>query len=125
MFARLAFEGQLRTLGPQNSETFRGLNRLGRSLAALGRYAEAQALYRTTIAKIEGQPKFNPASRWYDFGVMAAQSGRIDDAFDYLLHAAALGFKDVDTLTNDEDLKRLPRDGRFARLVLAMRGGAG
>jgi len=125
LFARQAFEGQLRTLGAQNSETYQGLNRLGRSLAALGRYAEAQALYRNTIAQSAVLPKSDPARHWYDFGVMAAQSGHVDDAFEYLTQAAALGFTDVDTLTNDTDLASLRRDARFAKLVLAVRSGAG
>jgi tetratricopeptide (TPR) repeat protein/tRNA A-37 threonylcarbamoyl transferase component Bud32 len=125
VFARQAFEGQLRTLGPQNSETFRGLNRLGRSLAALGRYPEAQALYRSTIAQSAGPPKADPARHWYDFGVMATQSGHLDDAFEYFAQAAALGFKDVDSLMNDDDLAGLRRDARFPKLVLAMRGGSG
>jgi len=56
---------------------------------------------------------------------MAAQSGHVDDAFEYFEQAAALGFKDVDSLMNDDDLASLRRDARFARLVLAMRSGAG
>jgi tetratricopeptide (TPR) repeat protein/tRNA A-37 threonylcarbamoyl transferase component Bud32 len=52
VFARQAFEGQLRTLGPEHFNTLQGLNRLARSLAGLGRYDEAQALYISTIDKI-------------------------------------------------------------------------
>jgi tetratricopeptide (TPR) repeat protein len=124
VFARQAFEGQLRTLGPQNTDTFRGLNRLGRSLAALGRYQEAESLYRTTIDTIAAQPKSDPSRAWYDFGVMAAEAGYVKDAFDHLMQAAALGYKDVDTLENDEDLKTLRGDVRFARLVQQMQNGA-
>jgi len=61
VLARQAFEGQLRTLGPQHSDTLYGLNRLGRSLAALGRYDEAKALYTTTFGSIGSQPNADPS----------------------------------------------------------------
>jgi serine/threonine protein kinase/tetratricopeptide (TPR) repeat protein len=117
VLARQAFEGQLRALGPQHSDTLYGLNRLGRSLAALGRYDEAKALYTTTIGSIMNQPNADPSKGWYAFGVMAAQSGHRDDAFDYLGHAVAMGYKDVNSLRNDDDLKSLRGDARFVRLL--------
>jgi tetratricopeptide (TPR) repeat protein len=125
VFARQAFEGQLRTLGAQHPETLNGLNRLARSLAALGRYDEANALYLSTIDKIASQPKSDPSKAWYAFGVMAAQSGHPDDAFEHLEHAAALGYQDVDSLVNDDDLKSLHADARFAQLVARVQKGAG
>ncbi len=125
VLARQAFEGQLRTLGPQHWNTLYALNRLGRSLAALGRYTEAKALYLSTIDKIASQPQPDPSKGWYAFGVMAAQSGHPDEAFEHLEHAAALGYKDVDSLVNDDDLKSLRKDARFAQLVERMQKDVG
>jgi hypothetical protein len=44
---------------------------------------------------------------------MAAQSRHADDAFEHLEHAAALGYKDVDSMRIDDDLKTLRGDARF------------
>jgi len=122
--ARQAFDGQLRAFGPGHQETLRGLNRLGRSLAALGRYDEARALYISTIDKITGQPKSDPSKGWYAFGAMAAQSGHVDEAFEHLEHAVALGYNDVESMRIDDDLKALRADPRFAMLIEHMQSGA-
>jgi eukaryotic-like serine/threonine-protein kinase len=118
--ARQAFEGQLRAFGPGHQETLHGLNRLGRSLAALGRYDEARALYLSTIDKIAAQPKSDPSNAWYAFGAMAAQSGHVDEAFEHLEQAVALGYKDVESMRIDDDLKALRGDPRFAMLIQRM-----
>lgn len=122
VLARQAFEGQSLALGLQNQATLNGLNRLGRVLAALGRYDEAKSLYVRTIDTIARQPKSDPSQAWYAFGVMAAQTGHPDDAFEHLEHAIATGYKDVESLRNDEDLKTLHQDARFATLVERMQG---
>jgi eukaryotic-like serine/threonine-protein kinase len=124
VLARQAFEGQLGALGPQHPDTLHGLNRLGRSLAALGRYDEAKALYMSTIEEIASQPNSDTSKGWYAFGVMAAQSGHADEAFEQLAHAAALGYKDVESMRNDDDLKSLRGDARFAKLIERMQSGA-
>lgn len=124
VLARQAFDEQMRALGPAHQDTFEALDRLGRSLAALGRYEEAKALYLNTIDKIAEQPKSDPSEGWYAFGVMAAQSGHADDAFDYLGHAVATGYKDADAVRNDDDLKTLRSDARFARLIERMKSGS-
>jgi tetratricopeptide (TPR) repeat protein/tRNA A-37 threonylcarbamoyl transferase component Bud32 len=124
ILARQAFEGQLRAFGPQHSETLNGLDRLGRSLAALGRYDEAKALYMDTINRITRQPNSDPSKGWYAFAAMAAQAGYPDDAFEHLEHAAALGYKDVDSMRIDDGLKSLRQDARFARLIERMQNGA-
>jgi tetratricopeptide (TPR) repeat protein/tRNA A-37 threonylcarbamoyl transferase component Bud32 len=124
VLARQAFEGQLRELGPQHQDTLSGLNRLGRSLAALGLYDEANAIYMSTIDKISKRPKADPSMGWYSFATMAAQSGHVDDAFEHLERAAALGYNDVDSLRNDDDLEALHADARFAKLIERMQNGA-
>jgi tetratricopeptide (TPR) repeat protein len=123
-FARKAFEGQLRILGPQHQDTLSGLNRLGRSLAELGRFDEAKALYTSTIREIASQPNSDPSHAWYAFGVMAAQSGHVDEAFGSLEYAAALGYKDWESLRKDGDLKKLRGDARFAKLIVSMQSRA-
>ena len=122
--ARQAFEGQLRELGPQHQDTLYGLNRLGRSLAALGRYDEANTIYMSTIDKISKQPNSDPSKGWYSFATMAAQSGHVDDAFEHLERAAVLGYSDADSMRNDDDLEALHADVRFARLIERMQNGA-
>jgi tetratricopeptide (TPR) repeat protein len=124
VLARQAFDAQLRALGAQHQDTLQALNRLGRALAALGRYDEAKALYMSTIEKIANLPKSDPSSGWYAFGVMAAQAGYPDGAFDYLGHAVALGFRDVDSMRWDEDLKTVRPDPRFAKLIERMQNGS-
>ena len=118
--ARTAFDGELKALGPQHPETLKGLNRLGRTLAALGRYDEAKSLYAGVIDQIAAQPKADVSQAWYAFGVMAAQSGHTDDAFADFDHAVDLGFKDVESLQQDDVLNPLHTDPRFTRLTQRM-----
>ena len=123
VLARQAFEGEMRTLGPQHQETLFGLNRLGRALAAIGRYDESNAIYRSTIARIVSPSKTDLSNAWYAFGVMAAQSGHADDAFEHLEQAVALGYADADALQSDQDLNTLRGDARFAALLTRVHGG--
>jgi tetratricopeptide (TPR) repeat protein len=124
VLARQAFDGQLQALGPQHPETLNGLNRLGRALAALGRYDEANALYTSLLGRIAAVPGADSSKGWYAYGVMAAQSGHADDAFDHLEHAVTLGYKDVETLRNEEELRSLRGDARFAKLIERMQVAA-
>jgi Tfp pilus assembly protein PilF len=121
LFARQAFDGLMRSLGPQHFVTLEGLNRLGRSLAALGRYDEANALYLSTLEQIARQPNSDPSKGWYAYGVMAAQSGHADDAFEHMTRAIALGYTDAAAMQSDEDLGMLRHDPRFAQLIARMR----
>ena len=125
VLARQAFEGQLVALGPQHEDTLHGLNRLGRSLAALGRYDEANALYKSVIEQTAAVPKSDPSAAWYAFAAMAAQAGHPEDALGHLERAVALGFKDVDSMHYDDDLKTLRQDARFAKLIERMQSGNG
>jgi serine/threonine protein kinase/tetratricopeptide (TPR) repeat protein len=120
--ARTAFDGELKALGPRHPETFKGLNRLGRSLAALGRFDEAKALYVGIIEKMAAQPKADVSQAWYSYGVMAAQAGHADNAFEDFDHAVDLGFKDVESLQQEDVLATLRTDPRFARLTQRIQG---
>ncbi len=115
--AQQAFEAQLRVLGPQHIDTQDGLLNLAKSLAGVGRYAEAQALYLSTIDKMERLPNENASMVWYNFSCMAAQNGHTGDALDYLERAIRAGFSNAESLRTDEDLKTLRNDPRFAQAV--------
>jgi tetratricopeptide (TPR) repeat protein len=128
VLARQAFDGQLKALGPQHPETLNGLNRLGRSLAALGRYDEAKVLYTNVIGQIAStagaaEPGGNLSKGWYAYGAMAAQSGHPDDAFEHLDQAVALGYHDAESVRYDDDLKPLRGDARFAKLLERLQRG--
>jgi len=118
--ARQAFEGLGRLVGPQHRLSVSALYNYARALALQGRYAEATALYSGTIDKIMHLPNGNASRVWYDFARLAALSGHIDDAFDRLEHAAALGYHDVDSVRHDVELKMLRGDARFATLIGSM-----
>jgi len=54
---------------------------------------------------------------WYNLGCVAAAAKRPDEAFQYLHQAVVLGYSDPDHLQQDEDLKPIRSDPRFAALV--------
>jgi non-specific serine/threonine protein kinase/serine/threonine-protein kinase len=89
-------------------------------MSRLGRYAQAEALYLSTIDKIERLPKADVAIPWYNFARAAALSGRPDDALDYLERAVQHGFADPEELRTNEDLRALRNEPRFTQAV----GGA-
>jgi serine/threonine protein kinase/tetratricopeptide (TPR) repeat protein len=122
--AREAFEELLRLVGPQHRFSVFSLFTYARALAMLGRYDEATALYSTTIDKITHLPNGNAATVWYDFARLAALSGRVDDAFDRLEHAAALGYKNVDSMRDNVELKALRKDARFTKLMETMQSSS-
>jgi tetratricopeptide (TPR) repeat protein len=121
--ARQAFEGLGRLVGPQHRLSVSALFNYARALAMLGRNDEATALYSGTIDKISHLPNGNASRVWYDFARLAASSERIDDAFERLEHAAALGYRNVDSMRNDVELKALRKDARFAKLMETMQSG--
>jgi len=54
---------------------------------------------------------------WYDFACVAEAANRPDDALQYLQEAIHRGYKNVDALMADNDLKNLRRNPRFQQLV--------
>jgi tetratricopeptide (TPR) repeat protein len=104
-------------VGPQHRLSVSALFNYARALAMLGRYDEATALYSTTIDRITHLPNGDASRVWYDFARLAASSGRVDDAFERLEHATALGYHDVESMSSDRELKMLRGDARFAKLI--------
>lgn len=122
--ARDAFQTFGRLVGPQHRFFVTALFSYARALSMQGRYDEAKVLYSSTIDKIANLPNGNASTVWYDFARLAALSGHTDDAFAHLEHAAALGYKDVDSMRGDDDLKTLLGDARFTSLIERMQSGA-
>jgi eukaryotic-like serine/threonine-protein kinase len=120
--ARQAFEIQLRTLGPLHTETLDSLQRLGTALAYSHHYAEASQLFRDVIEKGSNSPaQGNPFSVWYSFACVAAAANQPDDALQYLNEAVNRGYKDVDGLMSDDDLKNLHPNPKFQQLVATLK----
>ena len=117
IFARQAFDAQLRLLGPQHDDTQASLICLAESLAKLGRYGEAQMLFQDTIEKVNAVAKEKVPDAWYDFAEAAAVAGHRGDAFAYLERALETGFNDVEYMRSDEDLSSLRSDTRFRQAL--------
>ncbi len=125
-FARQAFNDQSRTLGLQHPDTKESLGHLGTALAKSGRYEEAKKVYLDAIDKASAPEEGGPHSEtvvglWYNLACLAALSRRSDEAFDYLRHSFDAGYRDVQSMRTDDDLKALRTDPRFEKLVASAR----
>ena len=122
-FARRAFNDQLRILGPDHRDTLETLGTLGIALVQSGRYEDARKLYLDSIAKISmgnsQGAREDVFGLWYDLAELAARSGLRDEAFAYLDHSVAAGYRNAQFLRTDEVFKSLRSDSRFDK-VLAM-----
>jgi non-specific serine/threonine protein kinase/serine/threonine-protein kinase len=120
--ARQAFEIQLRTIGPLHTETLDSLQRLGTALAYSHRYDEASKLFRDVIEKGSNSPaQGNPFSVWYSFACVAAAANQPDEALQYLNEAFNRGYKGVDGLMADDDLKNLHPNPKFQQFVATLK----
>jgi eukaryotic-like serine/threonine-protein kinase len=88
------------------------------ALSHLGRFADAEKLYRDAIQKAEGanQPRIL-TDAWYNFASGAAVAGRRDEALKYLGQAVDQGYADPGWIAVDNDLKSLHGDPRFDALI--------
>ncbi len=59
----------------------------------------------------------NPCAIWYAFASVAAAANRSADALGCLHEAVTLGYKDVERMQADEDLKNLRDNAQFRALV--------
>ena len=115
--AREAYNVQLRVLGPQHSDTLNSLQYLGVALSYNNHYEDAKKLFQDDIEAIGKIKGGDPSSAWYTFGCVAASTKHPDDAVQYLRQSISLGYSDPDHLQQDEDLKPIRSDPRFAALV--------
>lgn len=120
--AKEAFEIELRKLGPIHPETLYTLHRLGIAMAYNHRYAEASKLFHDAIQQEESsRGKGNLYSVWYSFACTAMAGNLPDDALKYLREAVNRGYKDVNGLLADDDLKDLRQNPDFRQLVAQLR----
>jgi tetratricopeptide (TPR) repeat protein len=84
----------------------------GNNLAAKGLYARALQLDRRLVRLLPDR-----AIPWYNLACSYAVLGMIDPAFSALQRALELGYRHIDHLRRDPDLKSLRRDPRLVRLL--------
>src|SRR6267142_1472432 len=120
--ARQTLDLQRRVLGPEHEDTQWTLHNLGVTLRATGHRDEAEKLFRQTMAvrqRTLGPDHPVTASTKYNLACNAALSGRRDEALSVLRDAVEHGLP-PDTaaaMRQDNDLKSLRGDPRFAALV--------
>jgi tetratricopeptide (TPR) repeat protein len=84
----------------------------GNNLAAKGEYARVLQLDRRLVRLIP-----DDAIAWYNLACTYAVLGVVDPAFSALQRALELGYRFMNRLRQDPDLKSLRRDPRFLRLL--------
>ena len=84
----------------------------GNNLAAKGEYARALQLDRRLVRLVP-----DDSIAWYNLACSYAVLGMIDPAFSALQRSLELGYRFLDRLRQDPDLKILRRDPRFLRLL--------
>lgn len=84
----------------------------GNNLAAKGHSARALQIDRRLVRLLPDR-----AIPWYNLACSYAVLGLIDPAISALQRALELGYRHLDHLRRDPDLKSLRHDPRFARLL--------
>ena len=84
----------------------------GNNLAAKGQYARALQIDRRLVRLLPERP-----IPWYNLACSYAVLGMVDPAFAALQRALELGYRHLDHLRRDPDLKSLRHDPRFVRLL--------
>jgi len=82
------------------------------NLAAKGEYARALQVDRRLVRLLPER-----AIPWYNLACSYALLGMTDPAFAALQRALELGYRHLDHVRRDPDLKSLRRDPRFSRLL--------
>jgi len=107
-----------RLQGPDGADTLDNLERVGILHAYQNQYAKAESIFQQALQSAQrSSNKSLLPTAWYDYACAAAVAGHRDQAVEYLQKAADLGNKDIANMANDEDLKSLRRDPRFAALI--------
>jgi tetratricopeptide (TPR) repeat protein len=84
----------------------------GNNLAAKGEYARALQLDRRLVRLLPERP-----IPWYNLACTYAVLGMTEPAFAALQRALELGYRHLDHVRRDPDLKSLRHDPRFGRLL--------
>ena len=84
----------------------------GNNLAAKGEYSRALQVDRRLVRLLPER-----SIPWYNLACSYAVLGMIDPAISALQRALELGYRHIDHLRRDPDLKSVRRDPRFARLL--------
>jgi tetratricopeptide (TPR) repeat protein len=71
------------------------------------RYDEAKKLFEEILDKMNKAPSGNVSLAWYNFACVAAAAHDRDEAVQHLREAVKHGYKDIDHIRNDDDLKFL------------------
>jgi eukaryotic-like serine/threonine-protein kinase len=111
--ARQAYEIQVRTLGPQHSDTLNSLQFVATAMVYNHRYEEAKKLFEDALEKVSKTEQGNVSLVWYNFACVAAAAHDRDEAIAHLREAVNHGFKDIDHIRTDDDLKSLRGYPRF------------
>jgi tetratricopeptide (TPR) repeat protein len=111
--ARQAFEAQVRILGPQHLDTLNSLQFLGTAMVYNHDYEKAKKLFGETLEKVTATQQGNVSLVWYNFACVAAAAHDRDEAVQHLREAVKHGYKDVDHIRTDDDLKFLRGYPRF------------
>src|SRR5580704_2471775 len=115
--ARQALDVQVRVLGPQHPDSLNTLQTLGIALVYNHRYDEAKKLFAATIEKVSKSDDPNLPLAWYHFACVAAVAHDPEEAVLHLREAVNHGFKNIDRIRTDDDLKSLRGRPSFEALL--------
>jgi non-specific serine/threonine protein kinase/serine/threonine-protein kinase len=115
--AQQAFDSQLRILGPQHPDTLNSLQTLTTAMVYEHRYEDAKTLFEEVIEKLTKSQSENVSLAWYNFACVAALAHDRDEAVQHLREAVNHGYRDIDHIRKDPDLKFLRGYVRFEALL--------
>jgi eukaryotic-like serine/threonine-protein kinase len=111
--AQQALDVQIRVLGPGHPDSLGTLQVLGIAMVHNQRYGEAKKLFGDAIEKVSKSQEANVPLAWYKFACVAAAAHDPDQAVQHLREAFNHGYKDIDHIRADDDLKSLRGYSRF------------
>jgi len=116
--AQQAFDTQLRILGPQHLDTLNTLQFLATAMVYNHRYQDANKLFEEIIERLTKAQSENVSLAWYNFAGVAAAAHDRDEAVQHLREAIKHGYKDIDHIRTDDDLKALRGYPRFEAFLI-------
>jgi eukaryotic-like serine/threonine-protein kinase len=119
--AQQAFDVQLRVLGAQHIDTLNSMQILGTAMVYNHRYDEAKKLFGDVLEKADKTQEATVPLGWYKFACVAAAAHDPDEAVQLLREAVNHGYKDIDRIRTDDDLKSLRGNPRFETFLTDVR----